>query len=80
MGGLVFFCHPEFISGSYQFEVLRSTCKMLKRVQHDGFVFNCREGNYFGTLRQENIRNFEQELQYLQQACFALKVGYADVL
>ena len=43
--GLVFSRHPEFISGSYQFEVLRSTCKMLKRVQHDGFVFNCRRGD-----------------------------------
>ena len=33
-----FFCHPEFISGSYQFEVLRPTCKMLKQVQHNSFV------------------------------------------
>ena len=53
-GGTCLYCHPEFISGSYQFEVLRPTCKMLKRVQHDSFVFNCREGDYSGTLRQEN--------------------------
>ena len=49
-GDLSFFCHPEFISGSYQFEVLRPTCKMLKRVQHDDFVFNCRRGDCLESL------------------------------
>jgi hypothetical protein len=53
---------------------------MLKQVQHDSFVFNCREGDYSGTLRQENIRKFEQELQYLLQAYFVIKIGYSYVL
>ena len=59
--GLVFSRHPEFISGSYQFEVLRPTCKMLKRVQHDGFVFNCRRGNVSwicSTLGKFRFRHF----------------------
>ena len=50
VGGTCLFCHPEFISGSYQFEVLRSTCEMLKRVQHNDFVFNCRRGDCLESL------------------------------
>ena len=80
VGGTCLFCHPEFISGSYQLEAVCPTRKMLKQVQHDSFVFNCREGDYSGTLRQENISKFSEGLQYLQQASFAHKIRYTSIL
>ena len=40
----------------------------------------CQWGDYSGTLRQENISKFKQELQYLQQAGFAHKTRYTGVL
>ena len=69
----LFFCHPEFISGSYQFEVLRPTCKMLKRVQHDGFVI-VEKGTILEPCNKKILANLEDNCNVYRKLVLLIKL------
>ena len=52
-----------------------SAVPFVKRVQHDGFVFNCHESYDFGTLRQKKIlANLDKTCNIYCKSTFLMKL------
>ena len=69
-----FFCHPEFISGSYQPVVQHLTCKMLKQVQHDSLFLNAEKVTNVEPYDKKILANLEDNCNIYCKLVLHLKL------
>ena len=74
VGGTCLYCHPEFISGSYQLVVLYLACKMLKQVQYDSLFLIVEKGTILEPYDKKILANLSKNCNIYCELVLLLKL------